>query len=516
MMVFSAHRSPLTAHRLWDWRLLPLLLLPFLALGSAPLFDLDEGAFTASTTEMFLRGDFLSTHLLGVPRYDKPILSYWLEAASAHLFGFNEWGFRLPSALAASLWIGLTWAFARRVLGREAGLMAALIVATAVGLTIIERAATADALLNLWLAASGYLAWLWLEEERPRWRLLGFAAMALGFLTKGPVAVVVPGGAVFLWCLSQGQWRRFFRWALDWKAIALFLAIAAPWFVAETIHEGPGFIAGFFLKQNLSRFEAPMEGHSGNYFYYVPVVLLSLLPHTGLLFSAAGRLKALWQDELMRYGLLWFALVFVLFSFSGTKLPHYVYYGYGGLVLPLARRAAATEGRWLALVPGVFLFALLLALPLLLAHFTPRLKPDDQLLAAGLPEAFGTAYWVGCGAALAASLALLFVRRVGLTTALYADGLMAAVALAILLIPAAGWLLQSPVKQAGVVARSLPGPLVMYGPNTPSFQTYARRQVVKRDPRPGDLVFTRQSRLSRLPGARVLYRNRGYDLVRMP
>ena len=54
----------------------------FHQLGNVPLFDVDEGAFGQATREMFLRGDFLSTSLNGQPRYDKPILSYWLQAAS--------------------------------------------------------------------------------------------------------------------------------------------------------------------------------------------------------------------------------------------------------------------------------------------------------------------------------------------------------------------------------------------------------------------------------------------------
>src|ERR1700693_780813 len=59
----------------------------FLALGRAPLFDVDEGAFSQATLEMFQRGDYLSTYLNGVPRYDKPILVYWLQAASVLAFG---------------------------------------------------------------------------------------------------------------------------------------------------------------------------------------------------------------------------------------------------------------------------------------------------------------------------------------------------------------------------------------------------------------------------------------------
>lgn len=502
----------------WDERLILaiLVLFPFIALGSTPLFDLDEGAFTASTTEMFLHGDFLSSHLLGEPRYDKPILIYWLQAASVSLFGHSEFAWRLPSALASSFWILLTYLFLARVDHRRAGLTAALVIATAIGLTVITRAATADALLNLWLAGAGYAAWLWLSERRTGWLYAAWLAMALGFLTKGPVAVVIPAGAVFLWCLSRGDWRTFLRFSFSPGPVLLFLAIAAPWFVVLTLREGPGFLAGFFLKHNLGRFDAPMEGHGGNYFYYVPVVLISLLPHTGLLFAAMARLKLIWRNELLRFGLLWFLLAFVLFSFSGTKLPHYVYYGYGGLVIILAAMADLPVRRWLVLIAPPLLFGLLLALPLLVEQAVPTLKPDDRLLVVGLPGAFGTDYWLWCGGALLTSLLMLAARQVQLGTALRISGLLAGLSMAIFLLPIVGHVQQAPIRNAGLLARSLPGPLVMYGTNTPSFETYAGRQVDKRMPASGDIVLTRESALPDLAGARVIYRDHSYVLARMP
>lgn len=498
-----------------QWRLLPLLLLPFLALGAPPLFDLDEGAFTASTLEMFLREDFLSSYLLGEPRHDKPILIYWLQALSVAVVGFNEWGWRLPSALAAAAWIGLTYAFVARVADRENALTAALVIATAAGLVVIQRAATADALLNLCLAAAGYTAWLWLKEARPVWRYASHAAMALGFLTKGPIAVLVPAGTVLLWCLSRRAPRRFLHWALEPKAITLFLAIAVPWFAVQTWLEGPGFLAGFFLEHNVQRFGSAMEGHGGNPLYYLPVVLLSLLPHTGLLFAAALRLRAIWHDELLRYGLIWFGLVFVLFSLSGTKLPHYVYYGYGGLVLLLAQQSGATANRWLLLIPGTLFFALMLALPELLASQLARLKPDDRLLTANVGDVFGMDYRLWFGGALALSIALIALPRRHVWLGLYTNGVVAALGLVMLLLPAVGEVQQGPVRQAGKLAAALAGPLVMYGVNTPSFQTYAGRQVVRRPPRPGDLVLTRESQLAALPGAQVIYRERSYVLARL-
>src|ERR687889_749354 len=102
----------------------------FWMLGAAPLFDVDEGAFSQATMEMFQRGDFLSTYLNGEPRYDKPILIYWLQAASVALFGVSEFAFRLPSALCAATWAGLTFLFARRAYGTRRALAAAGMLGT--------------------------------------------------------------------------------------------------------------------------------------------------------------------------------------------------------------------------------------------------------------------------------------------------------------------------------------------------------------------------------------------------
>src|SRR5947208_11956358 len=111
----------------------------FWLLGAAPLFDVDEGAFSQATLEMFERGDFASTYLNGEPRYDKPILVYWLQAASVALLGPSEWAFRLPSALCATLWAWLTFLFARRSFGEERALFATVVLATSLGVYILGR-----------------------------------------------------------------------------------------------------------------------------------------------------------------------------------------------------------------------------------------------------------------------------------------------------------------------------------------------------------------------------------------
>lgn len=491
------------------------LAMPFIGLAGAPLFDLDEGAFTASTTEMFLRGDFLSTWLHGVPRTDKPVLSYWLQAASARLIGFDEFGFRLPSAIAASLWILLSYAFTARVAGKPAGTLAAVMVATALGTLVIGKAATADALLNLLLAASGYAAWLWLETREARWRALAWAAMGLGFMTKGPVAVLIPAGTLTLYCLLARDWSGLRGFLLQPRLWLLFLAIAAPWFLVLYLKQGPDFVLGFFLKHNLGRFSAPMEGHGGKPFYYLPVLLLSLLPFTGLLFVLGARLREAWALPWLRFGLIWFGLVFVLFSASGTKLPHYLYYGYAGLVPALAWAATRARRAWPVLLVAVLQFALLLALPYLLQANAGQVNESYRAALAELDTRFSTGYRLYFATGLALALASLALKRLDLGLRLGALATGAALGVALLLFPTVGWMLQEPVRQAGLAARQQTGPLVMYGMNQPSFQTYARRQVLRRAPRPGDLVLVPSRKLGELPAHEAVGEFRDLSLVRV-
>lgn len=86
-----------------SWLGLAVLCGFFFNLGAVPLFDLDEGAFSEATREMLLRQDFLSIYLNGQPRFDKPILFHWVQTLSVGALGPTEWGFRLPSAVAAGL-----------------------------------------------------------------------------------------------------------------------------------------------------------------------------------------------------------------------------------------------------------------------------------------------------------------------------------------------------------------------------------------------------------------------------
>ena len=115
-------------------------------------------------------------------------------------------------------------------------------------------------------------------------------------LAKGPVALLIPLAVTFLFCWLRRDLKLWLRTVFDLRALALFAVIALPWYAIILHKEGAGFVQGFFIKHNVSRFSGPLQGHAGSLVYYIPVVLIGTLPFTAL---ARERVYAA-QDNMAR------------------------------------------------------------------------------------------------------------------------------------------------------------------------------------------------------------------------
>lgn len=488
----------------------------FYNLHAIPLFDLDEGAFSEATREMLLRGDFISPYLNGAPRFDKPVFIHWLQAASVTLLGINEFALRLPSALAATLWVLAVYGGLRVLKDERTALFAAIAMATSLEIPIIARAATADAVLNLFITTAMLCAYLYYRDGRRRWLYATFALMGLGFLTKGPVAVMIPLATTLVFYLSKGDGRGWLRAAFHPAGLLLFLIIALPWYIAQYAQQGDAFIQGFFFKHNIGRFQDAMETHSGNVLYYIPVLLFGLLPYTTLLFTTLGRAKTLWRDDLGRYALIWFVFVLVFFSLSGTKLPHYVVYGYAGLYIAMALNIERLPPRGWLLLPPLLLFVLLSLLPELIHAALPHIKDvyvQDML--AHYSDYFPLGYRLYFLAAAVVTLYFMIETRLASLPKLYACGLLMVIGLSVYLAPALAGLQQSPIKEAARIAKEQDYAVIMWRLNTPSFNVYAERLVERRAPQVGDVVLTKARFLPQLGEIETLYEKNGIALVRL-
>ncbi|NEX20146.1 glycosyltransferase family 39 protein [Thiorhodococcus mannitoliphagus] len=495
----------------------PLLLVLVIALsffwqlGAVPLYDLDEGAFTEATREMLASGNFITPHRDGEPRYDKPVLIYWAQAASVEWLGFNEFALRLPSAMAATLWVMALWFFVRARIDAETATVAGLVMALCLQVSIIAKAAVADALLNLFIALTFfeiYRYYLQPDVARGRkyiWR--AYLWMGLGFLTKGPVAVFFPVVVSFLFFLSElrltvSSWRTFGRW---FRAVfagdgwLIFLAVAVPWYVAIYLDDGAGFFRSFFLDHNVGRFDGAMHGHGGFPGYYFAILPLILLPFTGWFLSLFKRYKSAWQDPLDRFLWIWFLVVFVVFSFSGTKLPHYLLYGATPLFILMAKHRDALLSRWLAFLPPLLFFAVLALLPMVLdVAVAVADKPHEVALFEYGRSFIDRPYVLAVMAGLVLTILLMRWSGTAFWQALIFVGILQTIFVFGVLVPRVFDTLQTPVKEAALKAKAMDLPTVVYRTSMPSFSVYRDAITPNRIPKDGELVFLRVDKLQKL------------------
>lgn len=508
MSKYSAHQILLL--------FLALFISFFLQIHAVPLFDVDEGAFSQATREMFLRDDFVSTYLNNQPRYDKPILIYWLQAASIASFGVNEFAFRLPSAIASTLWVLVVFVFTRKILNSHIAWLAALFMATSMEIALIGKAATADATLNLFITASMLSLYQFLHTQRPKFLYITALCVGLGFLTKGPIALVIPAIVSFLHCLISGRWRQWLQTVSNPIAWILFAIIALPWYILQYIKHGNEFLQGFFLHHNIERFQHALEGHHGALWYYVPVILLGILPYSGVLLYTLTQYKSLVRNEFSRYLLLWFGFIFVFFSLSATKLPHYVIYGYPPLFILMAMHVESIRGKIWLLLPQLILLTLLLALPTILVN--SLLIIQDIFVRAMLEnplQYFSRYYYIIIVTCLFILIYLLWMQKIVVYHQLIISGILSNFIIAWLILPIIATVQQQPIKQAALISQQFNENIVMWKLHTPSFSVYRGKIVERREPVDGELVLTKTHFIKELKSYNIIYQKNGVTLAKV-
>ena len=483
----------------------------YLLLPITPLFNLDEGAFSEATREMLINNNFITTYLNGNLRFDKPILIYWLQAISISIFGINEFAFRLPSAIAATIWCLLIYIFSKKIYNEKIALFASFFMVTTLQIGLIAKAAIADSLLNMFIALSMFSLFTYIKTDCKKYLYISFLAIAFGFLTKGPVAILIPLATYFLYSLIKNNLKKFLKDVFNPIGILLFSIIALPWYILAYLDQGEKFINGFFLKHNLDRFKTSFEGHKGSLFYFIPVVLIGFLPWSTLLIKYLINIKNFFKqkDEFFIFGTIWFLFVFLFFSFSGTKLPHYVIYGYTPVFIFMAISFEKIKSEFLLSLPLILFSLLLLFLPFVVTQFFENFNEFVKISIDIIKPFFDKYYFLSLIIILILSL-IKFSKEV---KALILGFSM------IFILNYIVWIYShvraQPIKEiAFYVKNNNIKKIVMYQLNTPSFNVYARMLVEKREPKKGDIVITKITNLQKLKGE-VLYKKGSVVLLKI-
>jgi 4-amino-4-deoxy-L-arabinose transferase-like glycosyltransferase len=349
--------SVLLAERNWPLRLLvcatlaAILYLP--ALGRPALWEPDEGRYAEIAREMVVTHDYVTPRDNWVRYFEKPPLVYWAETLSIKVLGANELAVRLPAALASVAEVAVTAALGEAMFGAAVGLAAAMVLGLSPLVFSFARFATLDPALALFITAA--LGAFWAAARAPgfdgavgrRWFLWSAAMAAFGTLTKGPVALVLTGAVGLAWLLGERRAREIAR--MPWLgAIAIYTAIAAPWFVLAA-RRNPEFLRFFFIHEHVERYLENVEHGWGPYFFVV-VVIAGMWPW--IFFVPMGVRELMRRrrggdeaDEAETPGrrpdaraslcflLWWFAIILVFFSIPRAKLGSYILPGLAPLAI---------------------------------------------------------------------------------------------------------------------------------------------------------------------------------------
>jgi len=326
--------------------------------GSRGLWEPDEGRYVDVALEMVRLGDFVTPHLHHqMTHLTKPPLTYWALAGGMGLLGRNEWGARLPHALAFVGTVLLVWVMARRLVPERPELPP-VVYATMLLPFVAANIVTTDTLLTFWVtaAAAAFVAGWWGgERERRRRCALMWLAFGAAFLTKGPVGLLPLAGML---AVAAAEGRGGLRDLLCWRGAARFVLVGLGWYCVVIAREPKlvgYFVGGEIVERALSATYDRNAQWYGAFKVYLPTLILGLMPWTwvlarrwraGLAWLAPSRWRqAAREDSVGLFLTAWVVVPLVMFFLVRSRLHLYLLPLFPALAL-LVGRELAPRWRW--------------------------------------------------------------------------------------------------------------------------------------------------------------------------
>ncbi|MDF9897360.1 UNVERIFIED_ORG: hypothetical protein OKW16_001227 [Pseudomonas reinekei] len=271
------------------WMLFALVL-AFIAFYLLPLMSHglwipDETRYAQISQEMLQSGNWISPHFMGLRYFEKPIAGYWMIAIGQAVFGDNLFGVRIASVLSTGLSVWLTWLIARRFWDDPRKSFACALLYMSFGLIAGQAGyANLDPQFTLWVNLSLVSLWFANESRTTRarlvaWMVLGIAC-GMGFMTKGFLAWLLPAVIALPYMLWQRRIGELLRYGP--LAVVVAAAVCLPWALAIHYQE-PNFWNFFFWNEHVRRFAADNAQHARPWWFYLPMLVVSVLPWAVLL-----------------------------------------------------------------------------------------------------------------------------------------------------------------------------------------------------------------------------------------
>lgn len=342
--------------------LLACMITYLLGMFFIPLMDIDAAQYASISREMLDNKSWLQVYDLGYDYLDKPPLLFWLSAISMKLLGVHDWSYRLPSFVCILLAVYSTYRLTLLFYQKEIAQLSAMVLAASQALFLISHDVRCDTMLMGWVAFSLWQMAAWYQKGVWKNFLAAFIGIALGMMTKGPIALLVPAFAFVPHFILRREWKQLFRWEYL-AGILLVAVLLVPMSIGlyrqYDLHPGK-MINGiavqsglrfYYWTQSFGRYTGENVYHEMSHFtFLLENMLWSFLPWiilflVGLVLSVVSlvqkKFTLLKNEEWISTG--GFIVTYCILARSQAQLPHYIF-----VVFPLA-----------AIITGRFLFNLL-------------------------------------------------------------------------------------------------------------------------------------------------------------
>jgi len=303
-----------------------ILLCSFLYLyniGARDFWAPDEGDFAQIVKE--LDNNYIVLHLNNTPYGEKPPLFYYMAKLSSRIFSSlkDEISLRIPSAIFAMGGILFFFLTIKNFFNQSVAIISSSILLSSPLYYWQARYLQVDMVFSV-LVSCSLLCFFWFHNNKKKvFFYLHVISMALAFLTKGPVAILLIIPIIIIYLVLQKNIRLLFHKETA-IGIFIFIAITIPWYLLVYFREGFPYLYENIVRQNLTRFFEAWS-HKRAFYYYFTTLPLDFFPWS--IFLPMGiyiTFTEYKKNHPVLYFLIWFVWMFLFFSLSSGKISKYM------------------------------------------------------------------------------------------------------------------------------------------------------------------------------------------------
>ena len=366
-------------------------------------FFTDDPALYASIAKNLLRQkNIFELFTYNQDWLDKPHFSFWMIATGFKLFGISEWAYRLPALTFFLISLFYTYLFSKKYYGKETGLIAVLILATALHTMLSNTDVRAEPYLMGLLMGSVYHIASLRDHFKAKDLLLAAIFTAAAIMTKGIFVVIPIGGSLLTQLFFTGDLKALFNFRWLWLILLTLLFIMPelyslyqqfdlhPEKVVFDSQDVSG-IRWFLWDSQFGRFanSGPISRKGqGSVFFYLHTLLWALAPWA-LIFCAGIyiKIKAIYERQRLPeyYALGGGSLLLLVFSLSRFQLPFYTNAVFPLFAIITAPVINIQSGPFASKVKAASLCIFIIALPVAVLALNFYSKPANVFF-----------FWIDC------------------------------------------------------------------------------------------------------------------------